>query len=140
MSIFALIVFYLSSTNVITIKLVIENLILNLLFDCIVLNRPSWRTVFFIWSTINLSSTFIFLTVQTAKGTLYKIAVIADPDTDSKVPDKTHVWRSFMLKGSLYWDGPNQKVDLVWETDHNEIRYSGLLIKITINSFHCIHS
>jgi hypothetical protein len=78
--------------------------------------------------------------VQTAKGTLYKIAVIADPDTDSKVPDKTHVWRSFVLKGSLYWDGPNQKVDLVWENDHNEIRYSGFLIKITINSFYCIHS
>ena len=128
MSIFALIVFYLSCTNVITIKLVIENLILNLLFDCIVLNRPTRKTVCFHWFSINLISTFIVFTVQTAKGTLYKIAVIADPDTDSKVPDKTHVWRSFMLKGSLYWDGPNQKVDLVWETDHNEIRYSGFLI------------
>ena len=64
----------------------------------------------------------IFSPVQTAKGTLFKIAVIADPDTDSKVPDKTHVWRSFILKGSLYWDGSSQKVELEWENEHAEIR------------------
>jgi hypothetical protein len=53
---------------------------------------------------------------------MFKIAVIADPDTESKVPDKTHLWRSFILRGHLYWDGSNQKVDLVWDSEPAEIR------------------
>lgn len=53
---------------------------------------------------------------------MYRIAVIADPDTDSKVPDKTNLWRSFILRGQLYWDGSAQKVDLAWESDHTEIK------------------
>ena len=60
--------------------------------------------------------------VQTSTGTLFKIAVIADPDTDSKVPDKNNVWRSFLLRGTLNWDGSNQKVELKWETEHTEIK------------------
>ena len=69
-----------------------------------------------------MSASTICLPVHTAKGTLYHIAVIADPDTDSKVPDKTNLWRSFILRGQLYWDAAAQKVDLVWEGEHTEIR------------------
>ena len=65
---------------------------------------------------------FVLFPVHTAKGTLYQIAVIADPDTDSKVPDKTNLWRSFILRGQLYWDATTQKVDLVWEGERTEIK------------------
>ena len=43
-------------------------------------------------------------------------------DTDSKVPDKNNVWRSFILRGTLSWDGSSKVVQLTWEPEKTEIK------------------
>ena len=44
----------------------------------------------------------------------YRIGIIADLDTDSKIPDKTNLWRSYFKQGFLYIND-NNKVEIEWD-------------------------
>jgi len=50
--------------------------------------------------------------VYTGEGIIYKIAIIADPDTDSKINDKT--WVSYMKTGELFINDDNKHVTITW--------------------------
>ena len=50
---------------------------------------------------------------MTPSGMQYRIGLISDLDTDSKMETKAHTWKSYFKKGYLYFD--NGKVDLAWD-------------------------
>lgn len=61
----------------------------------------------------------------TVKGMQYRISLVADLDTASKMSGKEDTWRSYLKQGFLYWDGSAGKVDLEWDSgDPIELRSS----------------
>lgn len=53
---------------------------------------------------------------RTARGTRYRIAVIADLDTQSR-SEKTLTWFSYMLKGHLLVSDSGDQVDVEWDQE-----------------------
>ena len=51
----------------------------------------------------------------TTEGLRYRIAVVADLDTDSKSPTKPNLWFSYLKKGYLTFDPSNKKVAITWD-------------------------
>ena len=61
--------------------------------------------------------------IQTYDGLKYRIAVIADLDTDSKISDKS--WHSYLKLGYLTWNPSKQTVQISWDqTDPEELKSS----------------
>ena len=51
----------------------------------------------------------------TTTGIRYRIAVVADLDTDSKSPTKDNTWFSYLKKGYLTFNTANNKVTVTWD-------------------------
>ena len=47
----------------------------------------------------------------------YKLALVSDLDTDSKVQDKPNTWRSIFKRGHFTWDARLQKVEIDWDAE-----------------------
>ncbi|XP_063981097.1 soluble calcium-activated nucleotidase 1 isoform X2 [Diachasmimorpha longicaudata] len=58
---------------------------------------------------------------QSASGVTFKISIISDLDTDSKVPDKG-IWVSYLKRGTLTWNVKDRKVSVYF--DDNPITLS----------------
>ena len=60
----------------------------------------------------------------TPLGLKYRIAVIADLDTDSKVKDKSNQWESFLKLGDLTWDDKSEAITIDWDPEPLELKSS----------------
>ena len=58
----------------------------------------------------------------------YRIAVISDLDTDSKVNDKKNLWQSYLKLGYLTWDDQSEAVTIDWDKSDPEVLTSSLSI------------
>lgn len=55
--------------------------------------------------------------VITPEGLKYRIAIIADPDKDSKDQTKDNLWKSHLKLGSFTWDDTKEKAIIEWDAD-----------------------
>lgn len=63
--------------------------------------------------------------IRTSNGFQYKIAVIADLDTDSKVTSEKNTWRSYLKIGTLTWKAQSKAVTIDWnEAQEIKSKYS----------------
>ena len=62
--------------------------------------------------------------VITPNGMRYRIAVIADLDTDSKVKDKENTWESFLKLGYLTWEDKTEAITIDWDGEPLELKSS----------------
>ena len=81
--------------------------------------------------------------IITPRGLKYRISIIADPDTDSKVikqlitsmsiifqnnvlqvEGKPNLWKSYLKRGYLIWDDTNDKVSIEWDDNEDELTSS----------------
>lgn len=65
---------------------------------------------------------------KTALGITYKISLISDLDTDSKVNDKNK-WISYVKEGSLTWQPQSNKISIYWENNNDYELSSTLAMK-----------
>ena len=63
--------------------------------------------------------------IITPTGMKYRIAVIADLDTDSKVKDK-NLWQSYLKLGTLTWDDSSEAITIDWDKSGPEELTSSL--------------
>ena len=66
--------------------------------------------------------------VITPSGMRFRIAIIADPDTNSKVKDKDNVWQSYLKFGYLTWDESSESVTIDWDKSEADVLTSSLSI------------
>ena len=59
---------------------------------------------------------------KNSQGTVFKIAAIADPDTDSKSETEKFTWYSYMKTGTLTISNDHKKISIVWNDDVRTLR------------------
>ena len=73
--------------------------------------------------TSNYNSTYpLTQPIITPLGLKYRIAVIADLDTDSKVNNKSNQWESVLKFGDLTWDEKSEALTIEWDPEPLELK------------------